>query len=91
MTFNGILNSGDAQLNGSYANLNQSSVAKNPKIARMGKAAPISSVQMAKDLYRKGQTASQSSSRATAQKLKKPPVQNAYLNDMNFSSALIPQ
>lgn len=68
LTFNGILNTSDAPLNTSYAPLNQSNIVgiKNPKIVRMGKAAPISSVQMAKDLYRKDQTASQSSSRATA-------------------------
>jgi hypothetical protein len=62
---------------GDMSFLNQSSVIKHAKMVKL----PISSVQMAKDLYRKGQTVSQSSSR----KLRKPPLQNnAYLNDVSL-------
>ncbi|CDW82045.1 protein kinase domain containing protein [Stylonychia lemnae] len=81
-------------INNSYApsNLNQSYLGlKNRNSIRMGKAAPMSSVQMAKDIYRKGQTASQSSQRVNSQKpqpYRRGPAQG-YINEINVTSNIV--
>jgi hypothetical protein len=65
-----------ALLSSSYmADLNTSNILGHPRQLRLGKAAgPISSVQMAKDVYRKEQTASQSSSRVSTNKIYRRPT-----------------